>query len=73
MGKKILVNKYVPNYVPKNSMWYERDGLMTYVDRLKYEEFESNINEHFQKAEVINLDIINNRCRAFTKLLKRVI
>ena len=28
MRKKILVNKYVPNYVPKSLPWYERDGLI---------------------------------------------
>ena len=63
MSKKILVNKYVPNYVPKALLWYERDGLRTYVDHLKFEEFKSNMDEHSQKAEVINFDIINHCCR----------
>ena len=36
---------------------------MRYIDRLEQEEFESNLDEHFQKAEVINFDIINHCCR----------
>ena len=36
---------------------------MTYIDRLKYEEFGSNMHQHFKKAEVINFDIINHRWR----------
>ena len=36
---KKLVNNYIPEYVPSNLPWDERDGLMTYIDQLKYQEF----------------------------------
>ena len=42
MSKKDFLNNYVPTYVPKNLHWTERDGLMTYIDRPKFEEFESD-------------------------------
>ena len=29
---KIFANGYVPEYVPEDLPWYERDGLMTYID-----------------------------------------
>ena len=42
MSEKTFVNKYIPEYTPNNLKWYERDGLLTYIDQLKYEEFSSN-------------------------------
>ena len=32
MAEKMLVNKYIPEYVPSDLKWYERDGLLTYID-----------------------------------------
>ena len=28
-------NNYIPEYIPKDLPWYERDGLMTYIDQEK--------------------------------------
>ena len=39
MSDKIFVNKYVPVYVPQDLKWYERDGLLTYINQIKYERF----------------------------------
>ena len=39
MGQKILVNKYTPTCEEPNLPWYERDGLLTYIDQLKCKEF----------------------------------
>ena len=63
MSDKIFVNKYIPEAVPSNLKWYERDGLLTYIDQLKYERFNSDPDKYLEKAQVINFDIIHNRCR----------
>ena len=60
ISKKILVNKYIPNYVLKDFTWYEREGLMTYIDQLKYERFKENRDEDFKNAEIVNCNIINH-------------
>ena len=58
----IYVNKYIPEYQSKDTPWYECDGLFTYIDQLKYEEFILNPDECFGKAEITNFDIVNQRC-----------
>ena len=55
--------KEILNYVPKYLPWYERDGLMTYIDQLKFERFKENREEHFKNAEIVNFNIINYCCR----------
>ena len=30
-------NSYIPPFIKKDLKWYERDGLLTYIDRLNYE------------------------------------
>ena len=47
-------NNYIPKYVPDNLEWYERDGLMTYIDMLKYDNFIKDTDSHFKKIYVIN-------------------
>ena len=39
---KIFANSYVHEYVPEVLPSYEGDGLMTYIDQLKYKEFISD-------------------------------
>ena len=39
---KIFANNYIPEYVPEDLPWYERDSLMTHIDQLKYKEFISD-------------------------------
>ena len=46
-----------------NLPWYERDGLMSYIDSLKCQDFLNDTDEHFQKAEVTNFNIILHKCR----------
>ena len=46
---KEVANTFVPKYVPKNLKWYKRDGLMTWYDQIKCEEFLEDLNAHFQK------------------------
>ena len=35
----MVFNNYVPEYVPENLPWYERDGLLTWYDQEKCKEF----------------------------------
>lgn len=47
MSKK-LDNRFIPRFVSNNLPWYERDGLMTWYDQVKCQEFLEDIVEHFQ-------------------------
>ena len=60
---KRAVNKFVPNYFPEDLKWFERDGLLTYVDQIKYSEFSSDPDKYLKQAEVVNFDMIHARCR----------
>ena len=56
-------NTYIPPYVSSELKWYERDGLLTYFDRLEYEQFEKNRDEYLQRVKIVNFDIIHHQCR----------
>ena len=60
---KIYKSSYIPPYVPPNLKWYERDGLMTYIDRLNYERVEKDRDSYVKNAQIINFDIINNQIK----------
>ena len=62
MSDKISVNKYIPEVVSEDFPWYKREGLMTYIDQLKYKRFMSDLDKYLEKAEVINFDMIHARC-----------
>lgn len=66
---KKLVNNYITEYVPSNLPWDERDGLMTYIDQLEYQEFIEDTDKHFKYARIVNFDIIRKEV-AQTKLPK---
>lgn len=67
MSDKILVNKNILELVPEGLLWYERDGLPSYIDQLKYEDFISDLEKHLEKAKVINFEIIHIKCRRAPK------
>ena len=58
-----LMNSYVPKFVPKDFPWYERGGLMTWYDQMKYEDFLRDTNKHFQEVKRVDFDIIHRQCR----------
>ena len=35
----MATNNYIPEYVLSDLNWYKRNGLMTYIDQDKLEEF----------------------------------
>ena len=41
------MNSYVPKFVPKDLPLYERDGLMTWYNQRKCEDFLRDTNKHF--------------------------
>ena len=56
-------SNYVPEYVLPDLPWYERDGLMTWYNQAKSQEFLRNSKEHFNKTKIINFDIIHRLAR----------
>ena len=62
MSDKILVNKYIPGEVLSDLPWYERDVLLTYINKLKCEPFISNLDKYLEKVKVVNFEIIHAEC-----------
>ena len=60
MSKK-LDNRFIPRFVSNNLPWCERDGLLTWYDQVKCQEFLEDIVEHFQNLKIINSDVINSK------------
>ena len=58
-----FTNNYIPEYVPENWKWYEWDGLMTYIDKLKYDSLIKDSDGHFQRTHVNNFEIIHKQPR----------
>ena len=56
-------NSYIPPYVKENLKWYERDGLLTYIDQLKYAEFKKDRDAYVNETKIVNWDIIHNKRR----------
>ena len=48
--------------MPENLPWYERDGLMMYIDQMKYKKFSENKDLYLKNVEVVNFDMIHNSC-----------
>ena len=55
MSGKVFVNTYILEKVSSDLKWYERDGFYTYIEQLKYEQFNSDPEKYLEKAEVVNL------------------
>ena len=56
-------NKYVPDFVPNDLKWYERDGLLTWYDQIKCERFLEDPDRNFNNTKIVNFDIINKCVR----------
>ena len=57
----IYTNTYIPEYVPDNLQWYERDGLDTWYKKNKCDEFLEDTDRYFHTAQIINFDILRNQ------------
>ena len=62
-------NSFIPPYVKENLKWYERDGLLTYIDQLKWSEFKNDRDTYINETKMVNFDIIHNEHRG-DKLIK---
>ena len=56
---KIFANNYIPEYTPGDLPWYERDGLMTNIDQLKYKGFIFATDATIKNAKIINFKMIH--------------
>lgn len=54
-------NNYIPQYVPDNLPWYERGGLITYINKVKYENFMKDTDKHFENTQIVNFDKIHRQ------------
>lgn len=67
------VNNYIPEYVPKDLPWYERDGLMSYINQAKCEDFLTDSDNHFITARIFYFDTIRRKAgreKVLQELLK---
>ena len=67
----IYTNTYIPEYVPDNLKWYERDGLNTWYKKNKCNKFLEDTDHYFHTAQIINFDIIRNQKQLPTNKLKQ--
>ena len=67
----IYTNTYIPEYVPDNLKWYERDGLNTWYKKNQCNEFLEDTDRYFCTAQIINVDIIRNQKQLPTNKLKQ--
>ena len=56
-------NRYIPAFVKDNLKWYERDGLITYINQLEYKKFEENRDSYLEKIYITNFNLIHSNCR----------
>lgn len=64
---KNFVNKCIPEYVPEDLPWYERDRLITYIDQMKYKDFISDPDAHVKNTQIINFQMIHAQCRGTSR------
>ena len=57
------MSAYVLTFVSDNLLWYDKDGLMTWYDQQKCEDFLRDTDKHFKEAKIINFDIIYRKIR----------
>ena len=57
----IYTNTYIPEYVPVNLKWYEKDGLDTWYKKNKCGKFLEDTDRYFHTTQINNFDIIRNQ------------
>ena len=53
-------NKFIPKCVPHDLLWFERDGLETWYQHNKCNDFLKDTSEHSKEMKIVNFDIIKN-------------
>ena len=59
MAKKIDV--YIPKFVLNNLPWYQRDGLNTWYEQNKCNDFLEDPDKHFENLQINNFNLIFNK------------
>ena len=57
------MHTYVTNFVPNDIPWYERDGLMTWYNKCKCDDFLRGTYKYFKEIKIVNFDIIHSKCQ----------
>ena len=60
MNKKVD-NVFVPKFIPNNLKWYECDGLNTWYEQRKCQDFLEDLDLHFENLEILNFDLIHSK------------
>ena len=60
MDKKID-NTYIPKFVANNLPWYQRDGLNTWYEQNKCNDFLEHPDKHFENLQINNFHLIFNK------------
>ena len=60
MNKKVD-NVFVPKFIPNNLKWYECDGLNTWYEQGKCQDFLDDLDSHFQNLETVNFALIHSK------------
>ena len=71
MVDKKFDNKYIPQYVPDNLKWYERDGLETWYRKNKCDDFLRDTDDHFKRTMITNFDMIRQKEKITKDQLKQ--
>ena len=53
-------NKFIPKQVPNDLPWHERDGLETWYQQNRCNDFLRDTDKHFKAMKIVNVDMIKN-------------
>ena len=71
MMAKIIDKTYLPKFVPNNLPWYERDGLNTWHEQNKCNDFLEDSDKHFENLQINNFDLIFNKNKLSSQKIKQ--
>ena len=60
MTKKVD-DTFIPEFIPNNVPWYDRDGFNTWYKHNKWKELLEDTDNHFKILEITNFDMIYNK------------
>ena len=70
MAKKID-NTYTSKFVPNNLPWYERDGLNTWYEENKCNDFLEDPDKLFENLQINNFNLIFNKNKLSSQKIKQ--
>ena len=56
------MNAYLPRFSLNYLKWYDWDGFMAGYNQCKCKDFLRDTNKHFEKAKIVNFDMIHCQC-----------